>query len=420
MKSVEKRSADAPHPSHTIVVALLAVGSFLEYFDLCLYVHIAGMLNRLFFPPHNFLSSKMLAAFVFCSTYILRPFGAFGFGYLGDKAGRKAAVITTTLTMACACLTLSLLPTYAQIGIAASWLVVGCRFVQGLSVLGERLAAELYLTELARPPMQYVLVGLVAAASELGALCAVGAGKMIVAQIWSWRVVFGAGALVALVGALSRTRLASVSVPSSSHALVDPPSSTLGASLHTSLAFFGMQCISPVGFYLLYVHCGSLLKEFFGCSETEVLQQNFWVGCVQLGRTLGLALASGIIHPLRLLKIRTWAFAFFALLAPWLLHRAQTVQDIWIFQVLGVLSIPSCMPAGPILYKHFPKGHRFKYTGTLFAVSRALAQVAASFGLIYATQQVGHWGIWLLFLPALVAYGWGLQHFIKLERGVGR
>jgi len=55
-------------------IGLLSVGTFLEYFDLMLYVHMAVILNDLFFPKTDLYTASILSAFAFCSTYLLRPF----------------------------------------------------------------------------------------------------------------------------------------------------------------------------------------------------------------------------------------------------------------------------------------------------------------------------------------------------------
>ena len=149
-------------------VGLLSIGTFLEYFDLMLYVHMAILLNELFFPKYDPFTNSLLVAFAFCSTYLLRPFGALIFGYLGDHIGRKSIVVITTLLMAFSCFIMAILPTYAQIGITASWLVTGCRIFQGMSSMGEFIGAQLYLTEITKPPIQYPVVALTAVFSILG------------------------------------------------------------------------------------------------------------------------------------------------------------------------------------------------------------------------------------------------------------
>lgn len=61
-----------------------------------LFVHMAVILNELFFPEHDPHVSSLLASFAFFSTYLMRPVGAFIFGYIGDNIGRKYTVIITT------------------------------------------------------------------------------------------------------------------------------------------------------------------------------------------------------------------------------------------------------------------------------------------------------------------------------------
>ncbi|WP_341750778.1 MFS transporter [Candidatus Tisiphia endosymbiont of Sialis lutaria] len=114
-------------------IGLLSIGTFLEYFDLLLYVHMAGVLNELFFEPSDPQTTSLMMSFAFCSSFVFRPIGAVIFGWLGDTIGRKATVIITTFMMAASCLVMANIPTYAQIGVTATWIVTICRAAQGIS-----------------------------------------------------------------------------------------------------------------------------------------------------------------------------------------------------------------------------------------------------------------------------------------------
>lgn len=63
--------------------------------------------------------------------------------------------------MAISCIVMANLPTYAQIGVTAAWLITICRIVQGISSMGEVIGAELYVTEITKPPVQYPAVSLI-------------------------------------------------------------------------------------------------------------------------------------------------------------------------------------------------------------------------------------------------------------------
>ena len=134
MKVAEQKSLTREQKE---AVGLLSIGTFLEYFDLMLYVHMAVLLNELFFPKTDPDTASILSAFAFCSTFVFRPFGALIFGWLGDNISRKATVVITTALMAFSCILMANLPTYSQIGIAASWLITICRILQGMSSVGE-------------------------------------------------------------------------------------------------------------------------------------------------------------------------------------------------------------------------------------------------------------------------------------------
>src|SRR3954471_19812504 len=76
-------------------VGLLSIGTFLEYFDLMLYVHMAVILNELFFPKTDPAIATLISSAAFCTTYFFRPIGALIFGWIGDNIGRKVTVLMT-------------------------------------------------------------------------------------------------------------------------------------------------------------------------------------------------------------------------------------------------------------------------------------------------------------------------------------
>jgi len=193
-------------------IGLLSIGTFLEYFDLMLYVHMAVLLNELFFPKTDPNTASLITAFSFCSIFVFRPFGALIFGYIGDNIGRKATVVITTFLMSISCVVMATLPTYAQIGITASWIITICRVVQGMSSMGEIVGAEIYLTEVVKPPLQYPVVMVIAIASILGGVFALALASLFTSYGFNWRYAFWIGAVIALVGAIARTTLNSLRV----------------------------------------------------------------------------------------------------------------------------------------------------------------------------------------------------------------
>jgi MFS transporter, MHS family, proline/betaine transporter len=416
-------------------VGLLSIGTFLEYFDLMLYVHMAVLLNDLFFPKTDPFTASLLAAFSFCSTYLLRPFGALIFGYIGDTIGRKAVVIVTTFLMAISCITIGSLPSYAQIGITASWILTVCRIIQGLAATAEVRGAELYLTESSKPPTQYPLVALITVFSCLGTTAALGIASIFTdSRIFqgddsAWRTAFFIGAGVALVGTAARTslkeadefmnkkkkleeRLAEndVELVATNEELVNQKSSML-----VSIAYFLIQCGRPPCFYFIYIYCADILKHKCGFTPNQVINHNFWVSMVDLVGVIALVYLSYRMHPLKILKRKLFLFFISIILFPLVLTYSESPTYIFIFQSLAALFVFDHIPAAPIFYKYFPVFKRFTYTSLLSAVAKLLTYLITSFGLVLATARFGYWGLFLIFIPVGVGFLISVSYFEKLE-----
>jgi len=416
-------------------MGLLSIGTFLEYFDLMLFIHMAILLNDLFFPKTDPHTATVISAFAFCSTYLLRPFGALIFGWIGDNIGRKATVIITTSLMSTSCVIMANLPTYEQVGITAAWLVTICRIVQGMSSMGEIIGAELYLTELIKPPIQYPIVGLMVCSNNLGTICALGVATLVTSYGLNWRLAFWIGAGIALIGMVARTTLretpdfadAKRKLKKNLEDLSTVPTKIISENIitnekvnkKTSLALFCSHCAYPTGFYFVYMHCADILKNKFHCTAEEIIHQNLIVGLVQLLSVSLMAYLSYRIYPLIILKVKLVIFSCLILFFPYLLSNAQTPKDIFLIQSLVWLFLPWTHPAGAIFYKHFPVFKRFTYTSFMYALSRALVYALTSFGLISLTYYFGNYAILIMMLFILAGFTFGILHFEKLEKEVG-
>jgi MFS family permease len=179
---------------------LLLIGTFLEYFDLMLYIHLAILLNDLFFPKTDPHAASLLIALTFCLTYIFRPVGALIFGYIGNNVGYKATIIITTFIMSISCITIANLPVYDQIGIVSTWIIIIYRILQGISSVGEIIGIELYMTEMTKPPIQYPVVALVSIFPLIGGMGSLGIASLSTSLGFSWRMAFWAVQQLQLLG----------------------------------------------------------------------------------------------------------------------------------------------------------------------------------------------------------------------------
>ncbi|WPY01129.1 MFS transporter [Candidatus Trichorickettsia mobilis] len=418
-------------------IGLLSIGTFLEYFDLMLYVHMAVLLNELFFPTTDAHAAKLISAFAFCSVFVTRPIGALLFGYIGDNIGRRATVIITTTMMACSCIVMANLPTYEQIGISAAWIVTICRVVQGMSSMGEIVGAELYMTEITKPPVQYPVTTIIAVFSVIGGNVALGVASLVTSFGFNWRIAFWIGAGVAVIGAIARTRLRETPdfvdfkrkakkyleelnrTPEHIEAVLNYPTFQEKANKITLLSLFLIQCSWPVCFYFVYIHCGHILKDSFGYSAEQVIHQNFIVSMMNLLGYLIITYLSYIIHPLKIIKVKLIIFSIFILICPYLLSNIKSADDLFLIQSFIMLFVLSAASAMSVMYSHIPIFRRFTYAGLMFALSRAVMHVITSFGLVYLIEYFGHWGLLVIMVPVCIGFGFAVSHFEKLEIEAG-
>src|SRR2546430_5792095 len=129
------------------VITAASAGTIIEWYDFYLYATLTPFLAPIFFPSDNPTASALSAFAAYAAGFLVRPFGAVVFGALGDIIGRKYTFLVTITAMGLATVLMGLIPTYAQIGIAAPALLVLLRIIQGLALGGEYGGAAIYVAE---------------------------------------------------------------------------------------------------------------------------------------------------------------------------------------------------------------------------------------------------------------------------------
>jgi len=191
------------------------VGTTIEFFDFYIYATAAVLIfPHLFFPASSGSAAVLQSLATFAIAFIARPIGAAIFGHLGDRIGRKATLVAALLTMGVSTVCIGLLPTYAQIGLAAPLLLALCRLGQGLGLGGEWSGAVLLATENA-PEGKRAWYGMFPQlGAPIGFILATGSFLLLSATIpeqafmqWGWRIPFIASAVLVIVGLYIRLKL---------------------------------------------------------------------------------------------------------------------------------------------------------------------------------------------------------------------
>ena len=129
------------------VILAASLGTLFEWYDFYLYGSLAVFFGGLFFPSGNETAQLLASLATFGAGFGVRPLGALVFGHLGDLVGRKYTFLITMAAMGLSTAFIGFLPTYENLGLIATALLVGLRLLQGLALGGEYGGAATYVAE---------------------------------------------------------------------------------------------------------------------------------------------------------------------------------------------------------------------------------------------------------------------------------
>ncbi|QBJ96822.1 MFS transporter [Rhodococcus sp. ABRD24] len=180
-----------------------AVGNALEWFDWTLYGTFSVYLAANLFNSVDPTSAMLSTLAVFAGGFLARPVGGWIFGAIGDKRGRKFTLVATMSLLALTSLGIALTPTFEQVGVLSSLLLLVLRLLQGLAHGGESGVSYTYVAEIAPPERRALWTSSVFVSVTFGVMAAtaLAAGLTSVLgpddmQAWGWRVGFAVGALL--------------------------------------------------------------------------------------------------------------------------------------------------------------------------------------------------------------------------------
>ncbi|MCX4815209.1 MFS transporter [Streptomyces sp. NBC_01239] len=212
--------ASPPHtsggagPSARKVGAASLLGTFIEFYDFTCYGFLIVYMAPLFFPTGDPSTGVLTSLGVYGVGYLARPLGALFFGRLGDRRGRRFALLVTVTGMGTATTVMGVLPTFGTVGIAAPILLVVVRMVQGFCAGGEIGGAATLMSESDGGRRRGRFQALIPLGSSLGVAVAPAVVGLLVTVLgkremadWGWRVPLLLSAAMTLAVVLYRARV---------------------------------------------------------------------------------------------------------------------------------------------------------------------------------------------------------------------
>jgi MHS family proline/betaine transporter-like MFS transporter len=263
----------------------VGIGNFMEWFDFAIYGFFATLIGQQFFPANADPVVALLSSLsVFAIGFLMRPLGALILGPIGDKHGRKTALVLSVLLMGSATFVMGLVPSYATIGIAAPVLLVVLRCIQGLAAGGEWSGSAAYLVESApgnrRGLFASLISGTAALAFIIGSFVALWINSALGASdvaAWGWRIPFLLALPMAIVGLYIRMKLGDTPVFEAlkeNHAVIGSPLKRAGTdrrNLFAILLTFAFSSVSGLGIYYLATYMNNHLTTALGIGRVPAL-----------------------------------------------------------------------------------------------------------------------------------------------------
>jgi MFS family permease len=198
--------AQAVPKNFRTVITAAAAGNVIEWYDFYIFGSLATILSVKFFEKSHPVAALLSTIALFTAGFLVRPLGAFVFGWLGDRVGRKYTFIMTLVGMALGTGAIGLIPTFDQIGLAAAFILFALRMIQGLCLGGSYGGAITYVAEHVPEERRGYYTGWLQTSPTLGivlSLIIIIAARSYFGEAvfndWAWRIPFLCSFLLLLV-----------------------------------------------------------------------------------------------------------------------------------------------------------------------------------------------------------------------------
>lgn len=338
------------HSSLARTVITSMMGNLFEWYDFALFGYFAPIIGKLFFPSDDPMTELISAFGVYAAGFLVRPLGGMFFGDIGDRLGRKKALIMTILLMAIPTTIIGILPTYSDIGVTASVLLVLMRMLQGFSMGGNYGGSITFTTEHS-PKNRRGLIGSFAVTSCLIGLMLGSATAALFSHFltedqlggWGWRIPFLLGVGICFVGYYMRRNISEspdYEKAKESGKTVKKPLKELfqnyGKTLTTLVLVVMLHDLS---FYILFVYMTTHLTEFLHFPKDVAFTINTINMIIVSAVTIGAAWLSDIYGRKRIMAIAALIFAFGTIPLMMIINGTQDTTVIFLAQTILAVGV---------------------------------------------------------------------------------
>ncbi|MBN3764374.1 MFS transporter [Burkholderia sp. Ac-20365] len=352
------------------------IGTMIEWYDFYIYATAAALVfGELYFPSSDRFISTMASFATFAVGFFARPLGGIVFGHLGDRIGRKKALMTTLMMMGVATVCVGLLPDYSKVGVLAPVLLVLLRVVQGVAVGGEWGGAVLMAGEHAPQGRRTFFASFAQLGSPAGLILSLIAFRAVTSMdkadfmSWGWRLPFLASSVLLIVGIVIRLGVNESPefqrVKETNRTAKLPIAEVFSSAWGLVLLCIGANTIGIAGVYFTNTFMIAYTTQYVGVTRSMILDCLFAVAIIQfLSQPIAAWLAERI-GGARFLKIA----ALLAMISPYPMFMLVQSGSV-VPMVIGIAIAVVCMASFYSVIAGFVSGifpTRVRYSGISLA-----------------------------------------------------
>ncbi|BCQ26263.1 MFS transporter [Caballeronia sp. NK8] len=391
------------------------VGTTIEWYDFYIYATASALVfSKLFFPQGDPFYATLASFGTFAVGFFARPFGGLVFGHLGDRIGRKKALVATLAIMGLGTVGIGFLPTYASAGALAPVLLVALRVAQGVAIGGEWGGAVLMAGEHAPKNRRTFLASFAQLGSPAGLILALLAFRTIghlpreQMMDWGWRVPFLASAVLLFVGIFIRSGVSESPEFAAAAKRTQPARlpilDVVRNAWGTVLLCLGANVIGVAGAWFVNTFMLSFTTETLGLDRALILDCLFVVAFVHFFNQL---ISGWLAQRIGQVRFLAWA-AGLAMLSPYpMFMLVSTGRPVAI--VIGIAIAVMCMSGSyavmaGLMTDAFDVRYRYSAISLSYQTCAALAGgLTPLIGTVLAHAWPGQWWPLALFYSSLAA-----------------
>lgn len=384
----------ASNPIKILFTAIAGTG--LQWYDFALFGYFAPIIASNYFPKENQFAALLSAFGVLAVGYLLAPLGSLFFGYIGDRFGRKYALMLSILAMAVPTALVGLVPSYSAIGIAAPIIITMLRILQGFVASSEYTGSTLFLIEHA-PTNRKALYGcLSSSAYSLGSIGAGLAASFFTASFmpdWAWRLAFVLAGILGLFIFYLRNSLEETPEFIQIHEAEKKRQPFLAALREKPLAILGvigLAWLTGIMTFGTYVFSAAYLHHYFNIPLSfATLAISFALLIDALIEPCFAWLADKTGH-LKIIIAGMLGIILLAVPAYYLLSSNNSLFIVLALVILTLLIAITFSPLNAYMTSLFPRSYRYSGFGVAFHIGISVFGGTVPLVMMWLTEKTGN------------------------------